>query len=269
MESITIIPIKSKKIIEPTDDLVNVLLESVNECGLTLQNNDIIVIASKVVSVIEGQIVRFSDVVPSPLAKELAKKAKIPPEFAQVILDECKGRYIGVVPGAITTITEQGLLANAGADQSNVKDNQIIILPRDSKKSAKSIHEQILQKTNQYTGVIIADSRTMPMHLGTVGYALGTHGFEPVLDVRGKKDLFGRPMHITTRAIADQLATSAELLMGESNERIPFVIIRNYNIKKIGDSEEVDINSLIPAERCMFIGPLLPYIANISEKEVK
>ncbi|MHA1303347.1 MAG: coenzyme F420-0:L-glutamate ligase [Candidatus Heimdallarchaeaceae archaeon] len=269
MKSIEVIPVPSFKIIEEGEDIVSIFIESMQTQNLSLMNKDIIVVASKAVSFSENRIVEFKEITPrvSELAKKVAKKAKIASEFAQVILEECNYNYIGTVPGAITTINEYGLLANAGADQSNVGENRIILLPENVKKSAEKFHKQILERTGKRVGVIIADSRTMPMRLGTVGCALGTYGFQAVIDERGKQDLFDRKMHITNRAIADQLATTAELLMGETNEQIPFVIIRNYPLIEITEEEERDVNKLIPAKSCMFIGPLLKGIEEKIEVE--
>ena len=258
MSKLEIIPIKSYKILEVGDDLVAILFKSLKQENLSLEENDILVVASKIISVVEDRIVHYSSIESTKLAKKIAKTAKIDPEFAQVILNESDANYIGFVPGAITTLNQYGLLANAGSDQSNVGDEQVILLPQNCKVSAKKIHEQLKEKTGKYIGIVVADSRTMPMRLGTVGGALATFGFRSIIDERGNQDLFGRPMHITTRAIADQLATAAEILMGETDERIPFVIIRGYPFDKISKNEEVDINSLITAESCMFIGPLLP-----------
>ncbi len=263
MSSMQIIPIKSNKIIEKNDDLLSILLESVKRERHSFEHNDILVIASKVVSYTENRIIDFSSIQPSKLAKKLAEKAKIPPEFAQIIFNESDYNYIGCVPGAITTITRYGLLANAGSDQSNIGVNQAILLPENCKKSAEGIHNNLLEITGKYVGIIIADSRTIPMRLGTVGCALATYGFLSVIDERGKLDLYGKQMTITTRAIADQLATAAESLMGETNEQIPFVIIRGYPMIQISSSEERDLNSLISAEDCMFIGPILPCIKEI------
>ncbi|MBY9000914.1 MAG: coenzyme F420-0:L-glutamate ligase, partial [Candidatus Heimdallarchaeota archaeon] len=190
-------------------------------------------------------------------------------EFTQIILDECDNNYIGVVPGALTTINHYGLLANAGADQSNVSDSSAILLPKNCKKSAKTLYVKILENTGKNVGIIIADSRTMPMRLGTVGTALATFGFASVIDERGKSDLFGRPMHMTSRAVADQLATAAEIVMGETDERIPFVIIRNFPLLQISEADEEDISDLIPADLCMFIGPLLPCIREKIQGETK
>jgi coenzyme F420-0:L-glutamate ligase len=257
MSIIEIIPIKSMKLIEEEDDLITILNQSLELAGVSFEDDDILVIASKVISVVEGRIVKYDSVKFGKLAEKLGKKAKIPPEFAQLILNESLNNYIGAVPGAITTINEYGLLANAGADQSNVGENQAILLPRDCKQSAKKMHKDLKDKYGKYLGIIVADSRTMPLRLGTVGAALATYGFKAVLDVRGKKDLFGKPMHITTRAIADQLATSAELVMGETDEQIPFVIVRGYSTIRIDEQEEDDLNKLITPEQCMFIGPLL------------
>jgi len=258
MPTLEIIPIKSFKILEEGDDLVSVLFESMKQENLNLEENDILVVASKIVSVVEHRVVHYSSIEPTQLAEKLAKKAKIDSEFAQVILEESNADYIGCVPGAITTISKYGLLANAGSDQSNVGEKQVVLLPKNCKESAKEIHEKLEEKTGKYVGIIIADSRTMPLRLGTVGGALATYGFKSIIDERGNQDLFGRQMHITTRAIADQLATAAEILMGETNERTPFVIIRGYPFERINKSDEIDINSRITAEQCMFIGPLLP-----------
>ena len=257
MFNVEIIPVRSVKIIEEKDDLLTVLSQSLENQQISLEDDDILVIASKVISVVESRIVSYDTVEYGKLAEKLGKEAKIPPEFAQLILNESDGNYIGAVPGAITTINAYGLLANAGADQSNVGERQAILLPEDCKQSAKEFHEILREKHGKYVGIIVADSRTMPLRLGTVGGALATFGFKAVLDVRGKEDLFGRPMHITTRAIADQLATAAELVMGETDEQIPFVIIRGYSTLRINASEEEDLNTLITAEQCMFIGPLL------------
>jgi coenzyme F420-0:L-glutamate ligase len=257
MPNVNIIPIKSNNIIEEGDNLLSVLTQSMENQNVSFEEDDILIIASKVISVVEGRIISYDEVDFGEEAEKLGLKAKIPPEFAQLILDESDGNYVGAVPGAITTLNAFGLLANAGADQSNVGENKAILLPKDCKQSAKEIHESILQKSKRYVGIIIADSRTMPLRLGTVGGALATYGFKAVQDVRGKADLFGRPMHITTRAIADQIATAAELVMGETDERIPFVIVRGFSTERINPSEEEDINTLITAEQCMFIGPLI------------
>jgi len=160
-------------------------------------------------------------------------------------------------------------MANAGADQSNVGIGKVILLPQNCKISAEKIHKRILDQLNKYVGIIIADSRTMPLRLGTVGGALATYGFKSIIDERGKNDLFGRPMHITTRAIADQLATAAELLMGETTEQTPFVIIRGYPIERISSEDEQDINSLITEDNCMFIGPLLPCLEEKMKRVVE
>ena len=238
MNKIEIIPIPAVKIVEEGDNLLEILFDSLKKSGQKLENNDFLVIASKVISFSERQIIEYSNVKPSKIAEKLATRSKIAPQFAQIILNECDSNIIGTVPGAITTYSKYGLLANAGADQSNVGEGKAIILPKNVKKSAMIIHRNIKSKIDKYVGIIIADSRATPTRLGTVGCALGTYGFESVSDERGKRDLFERKMHITTRAIADQLATAAELVMGETNERIPFVIIRNYPMKRIEEEKK-------------------------------
>jgi coenzyme F420-0:L-glutamate ligase len=257
MPSLEIIPVPSHKLIEEDDDFFSILEKSLKVSDIELKDDDILVIASKIVAVTEGSTVSFSSVNPTDEAVKLAQDAHMEPEFAQVILDESNYNYTGVVPGAITTINKYGLLANAGADQSNAGEERIILLPRDCKKSAEVIHGYLLDKMKKFVGVIIADSRTTPLRLGTVGCALATFGFLPIHDERGRNDLFGRPMHITVRAIADQLATAAEIVMGETDEMIPFAIIRGFPMIRISKDEEMDLNTLISAEECMFIGPFI------------
>lgn len=257
MPNLEIIPIPSYKLVEESDDLLSILEESLGASEMEFEDDDILVIASKVVAVVEAGIVSYSSIKPSKKAIELAKNAHMEPEFAQIILDESNGNYTGAVPGAITTFNKYGLLANAGADQSNSGKEKIILLPRNCKKSAENIHKRIFKKMKKYVGIIIADSRTTPLRLGTVGCALATYGFLSILDERGKNDLFGRPMHITVRAIADQLATAAEIVMGETDEMIPFAIIRGFPMIRISKDEEMDLNTLISPEECMFIGPYI------------
>jgi len=258
MNKVELFPVKSIELVREGTDLISLIINSIESAKLELQDDDVLVVASKIVAIAEGRVINLKSVHYSKKASKLAKKARIPPQFAQLILDECDGMILGVVPGAITTINQYGLLANAGADQSNAGKNKVILLPKNIKASAKRIHEGLKKQLNRYVGIIIADSRTMPLRLGTVGGALATYGFEPIIDERGKIDLFGRPMHITVRALADQIATAAELLMGETNEQIPFVVTRGVSIKRINEEEEININNLIKPEQCMFLGPLLP-----------
>ncbi len=117
MKVISIIPIASTKVINENDELIDVLIASITKEGITLQDKDILVIASKVVSMAEKAVIDYSKISPTETAKKLAIKARIPAEFAQIILDECDNQFIGTVPGAITTVNKYGLLANAGADQ--------------------------------------------------------------------------------------------------------------------------------------------------------
>ena len=250
-----IIPIKAHKIIEENDNLLDALFESMKQADISFENGDILVVTSKVVSLTEGRSLPFSNIKPSKEAKELSEKSKLPAEFVQVILDE-SDTYTGVVPGAITTINKYGMLPNAGADISNAGPNRVIAFPKNPKESARLIFEAI-KESGTRVNIIIADSRVTPLRAGTIGSAISTYGFEPIIDERGKKDLFGRTMTVTTRAVADQLATAAELVMGETDERIPFAIIRNYPLKKIEGDQEIELINTIPPEDCVFMGPFI------------
>ncbi|MBR9681063.1 MAG: coenzyme F420-0:L-glutamate ligase [Candidatus Altiarchaeota archaeon] len=253
--NIQIIPIRSHKVIESTDVLLDVLFESMKKVDVDFEDGDILVVTSKVVSVTEGKSIQFSKIKVSDEANKLSKKSNLPPEFVQIILDESDS-YTGIVPGAITTLNKYGLLPNAGVDMSNAGANKVIAFPKNPKESAKLIFESI-QASGTRVGVIIADSRMTPLRSGTVGSAVATYGFLSIIDERGKNDLFGRPMTVTTRAVADQLTTAAELVMGETDERIPFTIIRNYPLKFIDSEDEVELTNQIAPEDCMFMGPFI------------
>ncbi|PKL60244.1 MAG: coenzyme F420-0:L-glutamate ligase, partial [Methanomicrobiales archaeon HGW-Methanomicrobiales-4] len=126
----------------------------------------------------------------------------------------------------------------------------VTLLPADPNESAHSLRMEIHQKTGVAVGVLVIDSRTHPMRYGCSGVAIGCSGFPAVIDERGRMDLFGRELKVTRRAIADNIASAAELLMGEADEGIPVVLVRGLNLP-IGDYEGIE---QIPAEDCLFMG---------------
>lgn len=252
---IEIIPVRSHKIIEESDSLLEVFFEALKQSEVDLKDGDILVVTSKVVSVTEGRSIPFSKIQPGDEAKALSKEAKLPPEFIQIVLDNSKS-HTGLVPGALTTLNKYGLLANAGADLSNAGPDKVIVFPKDPKESAKMLHDAI-KESGINVGIILADSRMTPLRSGTIGLALATYGFNPIVDERGKMDLYGRPMKVTTRAVADQLASAAELVMGETDERIPFVVIRGYSFSEIKSEDEYELIGQIDPKDCMFLGSFL------------
>jgi len=156
---------------------------------------------------------------------------------------------LGGIPGVVVTITKGVLSPSAGIDNSNAPDGHVVLLPADPKKSAIEIRKKLMKKYNCNIAVIVGDSRTQPLRLGCVGIALGCAGIEPVEDIRGQKDLFGKPLLITRRATADNLVSAAQIIMGEADESTPAVLIRDAPAVFIEDS--VDIPQ-IPRVECLY-----------------
>jgi F420-0:gamma-glutamyl ligase len=192
------------QLIKPGDDLPAAILKAAKQVG-GIKNGDVFVVASSAVATAQGRLKRLRDVKPSIRAKRLAKRCGLRPEFVEIVLREADG-VLGSVRGCLLTLKDGLLCPNAGVDCTNA--------PVGGKR----------------LGIIIADSRVQPLHIGTVGQALGVAGIEPVVDCRGQHDLFGRPLRMTYRAIADQLASAAQLVMGEAAERIPAVVIRGADV---------------------------------------
>ncbi len=220
-----ILPIKiSKK--SPGFDLFRTILES----KFKFEQDDVLVISSKFVSMSEGSLVDLKSVKVSRKAKDLASKFKMDERIAQLTLQESQ-QIISGIPGFLLTISDGMIAPNAGIDKSNCPPGKVILYPKDSFRSAKRLRRQFFDNLQLRTGIIISDSRLMPTRIGCTGIAIGVAGFEPVEDERGRKDLFGKKLRVTFKATADCLATIGVFLMGESNESIPIVVIRGADVK--------------------------------------
>lgn len=248
----TLYPLHTK-ILVPGDDLTSIIIKEIEEQNIpSLKDGDIIVVTSKAVASVERRIVKLSDITPSEEALRLSQETELEPEFVELVIRESEKVYGGVYR-ALLTLKDNILQANAGIDKSNVPSGCAILLPADPARSAHNIRKQIYEKTGHKVGVIIADSRTQPLRLGNTGFALAVAGFKPVADERGKKDLYGNTLRITRRAIADNLACAAEILMGEGSERIPVVIIKGAPVEMT--EEYIDgTQMIISREECMYFG---------------
>ncbi|MGB9659319.1 MAG: coenzyme F420-0:L-glutamate ligase [Nitrososphaerales archaeon] len=211
-------------------DLFEIVLEEVEKNAERLEDGDIIVISSKFVAMSEGRLVKLSDVIPSPEAEDLASKTHMPSNLAELILREADLVFAGL-PGFALAIKDGVFTPNAGIDRSNVQEGWAILYPRMPFRKAETLRRRILLEIGKKVGIIITDSRLLPLRSGTTGIAIGVAGFDPVKDERGRKDLFNNVLRVTLRALADDICAGAQLIMGEANERIPLVIVRNSGIK--------------------------------------
>jgi coenzyme F420-0:L-glutamate ligase len=216
-------------LVKPGDDFTWLLIKAAEQAE-GFKDGDVLVVSSKVVATAEGRLVELSKVKPSKRAESLAKQSGLPVEFVEVVLQEAD-EVLDSVEGAILTVKAGLLCANAGADQSNAPPGFVVLMPENSDSSAEKLRRAILERVGAKVGVVIADSSVKPLRLGTVGQAVGVAGLEPVVDCRGQPDLHGRTLRITFRAIADQLATAAQILMGEGSERVPAVVVRDSGMK--------------------------------------
>ncbi len=208
-----LIPLKSR-LIKPKDELLNALENALKKAKERLENGDILVVVSKVVSVSEGRIVATNS------AREENRVAR---DEADV--------WLGGQPYPLAV--KNGILIPwSGVDSSNSEAGKLILWPRDGWFSAKNLRKKIRKKWKlRNFGVLISDSTCRPLRWGVSGIALAWAGFAGVVDERGKKDLFGRKLKITQKAIADDFAAAAGVLTGEAAERIPFVLIRGAKVK--------------------------------------
>jgi len=230
-----IIPIHIEKEIGPDDDISKLIIDSEE-----IHNGDILVVAQKIISKQEGRIVELSSVVPSLLAEGISSEYKKNPRIIELILNESK-QIIRMERGILIVETKNGLIcANAGIDESNVKNGFATLLPLNSDKSAENIRKEILKKINKSVSVIIADTFGRPFRMGQTNCAIGISGMNPILDYAGTKDSFEKTLRITAIAIADELCSAAELVMKKATN-CPVAVIRGYDFK----NENSSIHNLI------------------------
>jgi coenzyme F420-0:L-glutamate ligase len=243
------------RIIKVGDDLVEIILRSLKRQGLQLEDGDILALTSKIIAYAEGRIAKLSDITPSNEAKKLAQQFSLQPEFAELVSREANKIY-GGVERAVLTLKNGVLTANAGIDNKNAPNGFVALWPVNPQKWAKSIREDIMQKTGKKVAILIVDSGLMPLRVGTTGLALAVAGFRPVNDCRGEKDIFGKPLIITRHAVANDLASAAHLIMGETAQKTPIVLIKEAPVD-FDDGIYGLEDMTIPFNECIFMGSLL------------
>lgn len=233
-----IIPIHIEKEIESSDDISKLIINSTD-----LNDGDIIVIAQKIISKQEGRIIDLSSVTPSLLAEGISSQYHKDPRIVELILSESK-RIVRMKNQIIIVQTNHGFIcANAGVDESNVKNGYAILLPVDSDMSAKIIREKIKSNTDKNVAIIISDTFGRPFRMGQTNCAIGISGLSPILDYAGTLDSFEKILRVTEIAVADEFSAAAELVMGKTL-KCPVAIIRDYSFN-FGDHE---ISELIRPE---------------------
>lgn len=227
-------PLPGLPLVQPGDDLSALILQGLQQAGLTLQDGDILVLAQKIVSKAEGRLVNLAQVTPSPRALELAAQTAKDPRLVEVILGESRS-VLRTRPGTIIVEHRLGFVcASAGVDHSNVRgadgcpDDWVLLLPQDPDASAQRLRQQLEAVSGVRLGVMIIDSHGRAWRLGTVGVAIGLAGMPGLVDLRGQPDLFDFRLQITQVGAADELAAAASLVMGQAAEGTPVVHVRGF-----------------------------------------
>jgi coenzyme F420-0:L-glutamate ligase / coenzyme F420-1:gamma-L-glutamate ligase len=212
------------------NNLHDILDFSLFESSIKLQNGDVLVIAQKIISKIEGRTVNLATVNPSEIAIEIANEVKKDARLVELILNE-SSEVIRMKPGLIITRHRSGFIsANAGIDTSNVAGSNewVLLLPEDSDQSARKIREYYAETQSVNIGILIIDSHGRAWRKGTSGLTIGLAGVPGVVDRRGEEDLFGYTIVATDIGVADELAAGASLLMGQVNEGTPIIHARGF-----------------------------------------
>ena len=232
--SIEVIPLAALPEVEDGADLGVLLLEAAPPGGLL--PGDLVVVAQKVVSKAEGAVVDLGSVSPSRRAREIAESSGKDPRLVEVILQQAR-RIVKFERGVLITETHHGLVcANSGVDASNVPgDERVSVLPVDPDGSARAIRKVLEQSAGGPVGVIISDSFNRPWREGSINVAIGVSGFRPLLDRRGESDDYGRPLRATVVSVADEIASAAQLVIGETGRR-PAAIVRGYSYESLDGS---------------------------------
>jgi coenzyme F420-0:L-glutamate ligase / coenzyme F420-1:gamma-L-glutamate ligase len=236
-----ILPLAGIPEVAEGDDVAELVVRAVD-----LEDDDIVVLAQKIVSKAEGRVVRLDDIEPSPRAVQLA--GDLDPRRVEAILRESV-EVVRVRPPLVIAETRHGFIcASAGVDSSNAPEQgMLVLLPEDPDASAARIRDRIRELTSRTVGVLVTDSFGRPWRQGTTDVAIGAAGIPVVFDLRGRRDRVGYELHATMIAVADEIAGAAELVMGKV-DGIPGAVVRGLHLQGEGRARDL----AMPAERDLF-----------------
>ncbi len=250
MKEIKIIPIRTIPDVRPGDDIALLIVDACKREGISIEDGDIIVVTSKIVSKAEGRIVDLSSVEPDTRAIKLGEELELDPRLVQLILSE--GEVLKMKKGLIITYVRGIVCGNSGIDYSNVDGSgkRVILLPENPDRSAREIRRRIREITGKNVAVIITDTCGRPFRRGAVNFAIGIAGIRPFRSYIGKRDKYGYVMQKTNICIVDEIAAAAELAMGQGDEGVPVVIIRGVDYEECEECTIMDI--IMPREEWLF-----------------
>ena len=251
MDSVEVIAIENLPLITKGDDLAELICIASEKQNTPIQEKDVVVVTHVAVSKAEGKVVNLDDISPSELAKKIAQQTGKEPALVEAVLRETK-EIVRIGPNSIITETKSGIVcANAGVDRSNIEgERNVVLLPKDPDASAQKIRQEIKRLTGFDVAVIVSDTHGRPFRMGEINVAIGVAGIKPIRDRRGEKDLFGYVLRIKQTSVADELASAAELVIGQADEGIPVAIIRGYKYQAMENASAAELTR--PKEKDLF-----------------
>lgn len=245
--SITVVPLTGLPLIRPGDDLAQLIVKATGRGGVGIRDGDVLVIGQKAVSKSEGRLVDIDKVRPSKRSKVIARKTGKNPGFVEVVLRDAR-RVVKAHKEAFIVTTKQGWIClNGGVDKSNVKGPvTYALLPENPDESARKLRNRIRRLTGRRVGVVVCDTHSRPFRRGQVEETIGIAGLNPMVDYRGQRDLFGYQLRFKNVAVADELASAAELVMGQGKEAVPAAIIRG--LRRVRFQERARSSGLVVGE---------------------
>lgn len=249
MGEVRVIGVEGIPEVRPGDDLGALILDALDRQGLRLEDGDVVVVTQKVVSKAEGRIVDLTTVEPSAFARNIADRTGKDPRHVEVVLRESV-RVVRMDRGIIIAETRHGFVcANAGVDASNVGPGPLVtLLPEDPDASAARIRARLVAATGADVAVIISDTFGRPWREGITNVAIGVAGMLPIRSYVGLQDPYGYPLRVSNVAVADELASAAELVTGKL-QGVPVAVIKGYDYPRGEGSARMLVR---PADRDLF-----------------
>lgn len=247
-------PLKSP-VLKPLFNLQQAIISAIKKNKHALRDGDVLVISSKVVALSQGRMVRIASINPSARAHKLKRThygtGKEDPHVVELVLREADS----VIPGSMLLTLKDGIfIPEAGIDLSNVPKGYAIMWPEKAWETARKLAQKLRAHFKiKKLGIVICDSHCQPLRWGVTGIALAWAGFEGIEDARGQKDIYGKPLAVTRKAVADNLASSALVVMGEAGEKKPFALIRGAPVKFTSRMQKKNEILIKPCD-CIFNG---------------
>jgi coenzyme F420-0:L-glutamate ligase/coenzyme F420-1:gamma-L-glutamate ligase len=244
VKKVSILGLEGFPLVKAGDDLARLIVSAAKNNDVEIEDGDVVVVAQKIVSKAEGCVVRLGTVEPSEKALKIAEKTGRNPKLVELVLRESK-RFLKTSEEIIIVEDQRGIVnINAGIDKSNVQGaDSYALLPVNPDESSRQLRSRIGKLTGKNVSLIVSDTYSRAFRRGQVNFAIGVAGISPFFDYRGTEDMFGRVIQVKFAAVADELASAAELVMGQGKEAVPVAIVKGMS--RVTPNEDSSSKDLI------------------------